>query len=264
MDYQDARGRIKAAAITDVGSVRSMNQDKVYLSLEAVGILPNLFIVADGMGGHKAGDLASEEAVRFFVQDIREHSIQADNAVLLMRTALERTNRYIYYMAQESPDYRGMGTTFVVGTIIGYQLYCLNVGDSRLYKITRAGETPLSLHKVTEDHSVVEMMLRQGVITEEEARNHPKKNMITRAIGIDERVEIDDFMVDISNLKSILMCSDGLTNMVTEPDILNVVTNGKRPEEKCRELIDRANAAGGKDNISVIVIDFNEEDTVNA
>ncbi len=264
MVYEGMINRIKASALTDKGVVRSMNQDQVFSTTEPVGILPNLFIVADGMGGHKAGDLASLEAVRFFVRDIREHSTQADDVVLLMKTTLERTNKYVYYMAQESPDYRGMGTTFVAATIIGRKLYCLNVGDSRLYVVNRAGVSPVKLTKVTEDHSIVEMLVKRGMITEEEARNHPQKNMITRAIGIDERVEIDDFAVDTADLTQIMLCSDGLTNMVEDREILGLLTSGRKTDEKCRDLVDTANANGGKDNVSVIVIDIAGEDMSNA
>ena len=264
MVYEGMINRIKASALTDKGVVRSMNQDQVFSTTEPVGILPNLFIVADGMGGHKAGDLASLEAVRFFVRDIREHSTQADDVVLLMKTTLERTNKYVYYMAQESPDYRGTGTTFVAATPIGRKLYCLNVGDSRLYVVNRAGVSPVKLTKVTEDHSIVEMLVKRGMITEEEARNHPQKNMITRAIGIDERVEIDDFAVDTADLTQIMLCSDGLTNMVEDREILGLLTSGRKTDEKCRDLVDAANANGGKDNVSVIVIDIAGEDMSNA
>lgn len=261
--------RIYAAGLTDKGSVRSMNQDFVYVSMEPVGVLPNLFIVADGMGGHKAGDLASKEAVRFFVGDVKEHSQNAASIIDLMKTALERTNRYIFYMSEESEDFRGMGTTFVVCTIVGYTMYCLNVGDSRLYTVSRAGEdkngvSPVLLRQVTEDHSLVEMMLRMGVIDEEMAKNHPNKNVITRAIGIDEMVEIDVFTEDVHNLKSILLCSDGLTNMVSDPALLQILTNGDTTENRCGELIHRANDNGGKDNISAVLIDLREEEKGNA
>ncbi len=252
---------IHAAALTDVGAVRQINQDFVFMSMDPVGMLPNLFIVADGMGGHAAGDLASVEAVRFFVNDVKEHSENADNVIDLMRIALERTNRYIYYIADESRELKGMGTTFVACTIIGSTAYCMNVGDSRLYKITKAktGNQPVTMRQITEDHSLVEMMRRQGLITDEEAKKHPNKNMITRAIGIDEDVEIDFFEEDITDLSGILLCSDGLTNMVSDAAILQILTDGKTTEEKCRELITRANNNGGRDNISVVVIDLKEE-----
>ena len=253
-----------AAVRCDVGKVRKMNQDTVFCSEEPVGVLPNLFIVADGMGGHKAGDLASAEAVRSFVNYIREHSLEADDIFELMHRALEEANRQVYELSKESEDYQGMGTTFVAAAFCDRALYCINVGDSRLYQLNRAGQRPMSLEKVTEDHSIVEMLLKQGMITEEEARVHPQKNMITRAVGIDETVEIDDFKLEASDLFRVLLCSDGLSNMVTDLEILNVLSEKRTVEEIAEHLVQKANDNGGKDNISVIVIDFKGEEGDNA
>ena len=247
-----------------MGLVRKINQDTVFCSLEPVGLLPNLFIVADGMGGHKAGDLASTEAVRCFIKCIKERSREAEDIVDLMRLALEEANRYVYYLSKESEDYQGMGTTFVAATFCGNSLYCINVGDSRLYKLNRAGEHPMSLKKVTVDHSIVEMMIKEGMITEEEARVHPQKNMITRAIGIEETVEIDDFRLDVDSLVRVLLCSDGLSGMLTDLDILNIVSGKKDVEETAERLVEKANENGGRDNISVIVIDFTGEEVEHA
>ena len=247
-----------------MGRVRKINQDTVFCSLEPVGLLPNLFIVADGMGGHKAGDLASTEAVRCFIKCIKERSREAEDIVDLMRLALEEANRYVYYLSKESEDYQGMGTTFVAATFCGNSLYCINVGDSRLYKLNRAGEHPMSLKKVTVDHSIVEMMIKEGMITEEEARVHPQKNMITRAIGIEETVEIDDFRLDVDRLVRVLLCSDGLSGMLTDLDILNIVSGKKDVEETAERLVEKANEHGGRDNISVIVIDFTGEEVEHA
>ena len=255
---------VTAASRCDVGRVRKINQDTVFCSLEPVGLLPNLFIVADGMGGHKAGDLASTETVRCFVKCIEERSKEAEDIVDLMRLALEEANRYVYYLSQESEDYQGMGTTFVAVTFCGNSLYCINVDDSRLYKLNRAGEQPMSLKKVTEDHSVVEMMIKEGLITEEEARVHPQKNMITRAVGIEETVQIDDFRLDVDNLVRVLLCSDGLSGMLTDLDILNIVSGKDDVEVTAERLLAKANDNGGRDNISVIVIDFTGEEVEHA
>ena len=241
-----------------------MNQDSLFCSETPLGNLPNLFVVADGMGGHKAGDLASSEALRYFREYIEDHSSEEEDMILLMKTALQMANRYIYYLSEESAGYRGMGTTFVAATICGDYLYCINVGDSRLYKLTQAEDTPMKLEKVTVDHSVVEMLLLGGVITEEEARVHPQKNMITRAIGIDETVEIDDFVVETKDLKRVLLCSDGLSNMLPDLEILSELSSQGSVSEIADRFIDKANEAGGKDNISVIVIDFNGEERLDA
>lgn len=256
--------KLKAAARCDTGIVRPMNQDQVFISLEPVGYLPNLFVVADGMGGHKAGDLASSEALRYFKEYIEDHSREEDDIILLMKTALQMANRYIYYLSEESPDYAGMGTTFVAATVCGDYLYCINVGDSRMYELTQSDETPLRLNRVTIDHSVVEMLLRGGVITEEEARVHPQKNMITRAIGIDETVEIDDYLIETKNLKRIMLCSDGLSNMIPDLEILKELSAPREMDEIADRLVDLANEAGGKDNISVVVIDLTGEEEVDA
>lgn len=256
--------RVAAAARCDVGRMRKMNQDTVFCCVEPVGFLPNLFIVADGMGGHKAGDLASTEAVRCFVQYIKEHALAADDIFDLMHMALEEANRSVYRLSKESEDYQGMGTTFVAATVCGNILYCINVGDSRLYQLNRAGQRPMSLEKVTEDHSIVEMLLKQGMITEEEARVHPQKNMITRAVGIEEIVEIDDFRVEVSDIIRVLLCSDGLSNMLTDLEILNMLSEKGTVEEAAEHLMQKANDNGGKDNISVIVIEFAGEEGDNA
>ncbi len=255
---------LKAAARCETGIVRPMNQDQVFCSLKPVGFLPNLFVVADGMGGHKAGDLASSEALRYFREYIEDHSSEEDDIILLMKTALQMANRYIYYLSEESPDYAGMGTTFVAATVCGDYLYCINVGDSRMYRLKQSQETPLTLDRVTVDHSVVEMLLRGGVITEEEARIHPQKNMITRAIGIDETVEIDDYCIETDGLKRVLLCSDGLSNMVPDLDILKELSAPKSVSDTADRLVEMANEAGGKDNISVVVIDFTGEEELNA
>lgn len=249
---------IKAAARCDIGIARTVNQDRVFCSLEPIGLLPNLFIVADGMGGHKAGDLAASEALGYFLQYIREHSSEAEDMIDFMKKALEVTNRYVYYLSKESPDYEGMGTTFVAATILGDTLYCINVGDSRLYEIDKPGERPLSICRVTEDHSIVEMLIQQGVITEAEAKIHPQRNMITRAIGIDESVQIDDFQVSLTNVFRILMCSDGLSNMLSDLEMLSISVGEKDIEAAADRLVNIANESGGKDNISVILIDFEE------
>lgn len=256
---------VTAAAQSDIGLVRPLNQDRVFFSLEPVGVLPDLFVVADGMGGHKAGDLASSEAVRYFVDYIRQHSSEADDMVLLMKAALEITNRYIYYLSKESPDYEGMGTTFVACTLVGSKLYVINVGDSRLYVVNKAeGLRPMTLSQITEDHSVVDMLLKKGLITEEEARVHPQRNMITRAIGIEEEVQVDHFEVDTGNLLRILMCTDGLSNMLTDLELLTILTGAtdkglNNVQDTVSELIRRANENGGKDNVTALVIDLGSQ-----
>ena len=238
---------MKAFALTDVGQRRKINQDCVYASVVPVGNLPNLFIVADGMGGHKAGDFAS----RFAVNAVRESigASQETNPIKLIRDAIELANRGILRESDEHEEMRGMGTTIVVTTIIDRYAYTANVGDSRLYLL---GD---SLKQITKDHSLVEEMVRLGEITEAEARNHPDKNIITRAVGATPNVDIDFFDYKVEPGGMILMCSDGLSNMVEDEDIRRILRRTISIEEKARVLVETANENGGKDNIAVILVE---------
>ena len=238
---------MKAFALTDVGQRRKINQDCVYASVEPVGNLPNLFIVADGMGGHKAGDFAS----RFAVNAVRESigASQETNPIKLIRDAIELANRGILQESNEHEEMRGMGTTIVVTTIVDRYAYTANVGDSRLYLL---GDT---LNQITKDHSLVEEMVRLGEITEAEARNHPDKNIITRAVGATPNVDIDFFDYKVEPGGMILMCSDGLSNMVEDEDIRRILRRTISIEEKARVLVETANENGGKDNIAVILVE---------
>lgn len=264
MEEPMKRKHLSAASRCDIGLMRAMNQDRVYASTEPVGLLPNLFIVADGMGGHKAGDLASTEATRYFIEYIEAHSGESSNILELMKAALSMANRFVYYLSKKSPDYEGMGTTFVAATVCGDMLYCINVGDSRLYEICEAGTHPMTLRQVTDDHSVVNMLMKEGVITAEEAKVHTSRNMVTRAIGIDETVEIDEFTLDLSSIHRLLLCSDGLTNMLEDIEILSEITAKEDIEDVADTLVRSANEKGGRDNISVIVIDLSGEVTEDA
>ena len=231
---------------TDVGQKRKMNQDYVFASEGPVGNLPNLFTVADGMGGHNAGDYASSHAVRILVDEIRE---DADyNPVKVIRHAIEAANTEIRNRAQEDENLRGMGTTMVVATIVDQYAYVANVGDSRLYLIGH------EINQVTEDHSYVAAMMRAGELTEEQARNHPEKNVITRAIGVAWEVKADFFEVDLKPGDKVMMCSDGLSNMIEDQRLYDVISSNS-VEDSVRILIDEAKENGGYDNITVIVIE---------
>lgn len=239
---------MKTFSVTDVGQRRKMNQDYVFASELPVGKLPNLFIVADGMGGHNAGDYASR-FVTNTIKELIENSNETD-AVQAMESAIQKSNVLLREEAIKREELWGMGTTIVVTTIMDGVAHTANVGDSRLYLIGDAG-----MQQITQDHSLVEEMVRLGQLTKEEARRHPDKNIITRAIGAGKIVQIDFFEYDIKDGDKILMCSDGLTNMVEDSDIEQIVKNGKSVEEQANELIKVANDHGGKDNIAVILIE---------
>ena len=243
---------MKAYGKTDVGVVRTMNQDYLFYSMEPVGILPNLFIVADGLGGHKAGDYASRLAVESFVKYVRE--AREDAPIRVVDEAIHYINSLVIEAAAGNEDYRGMGTTFVVCFIIDQTMYVANIGDSRLYLIDNEGLT-----QVTEDHSYVGMMVRAGELTKEEAEHHPDKNIITRAIGVAKEPKADFFEVELKQVDRILMCSDGLSNMVPESDIFEIFSS-TYIGDVTEELIKEAKENGGLDNITTVVIEpFDEE-----
>ncbi len=237
---------MKSYSATDVGRKRKINQDSIFASDTPIGNLPNLYIVADGMGGHNAGDFASRYAVNTIRESIAVSEEQ--NPVKLIDEAIQLANKGIIEEAKEHEEMYGMGTTVVVTTVIGQYVYTANVGDSRCYLFD--GE----LKQITKDHSLVEEMVRLGEITEEDARVHPDKNIITRALGAAPEVDVDFFDYQVPPDGLMLMCSDGLSNMVDQSEIRRILTTEETLSEKTDTLINTANENGGKDNIAVIVV----------
>lgn len=242
---------MQAYARTDIGCVRKMNQDVFFYTTQPIGPLPNLFIVADGMGGHRAGDFAARYAIDVCVDSIKNSNHASP--IKALDEAVKLANSKVFEKSESSAEYQGMGTTMVLCFIESGQLYVANVGDSRLYLL---GD---GLSQVTEDHSYVAAMVRAGEITEEEARFHPDKNMITRAIGVSETVRVDYFEVDLKNGDRILLCSDGLTNMVTDQEIGEILDQ-ESPQQAVDDLIERAIDYGGADNITAIVVEPEKEE----
>ncbi len=239
---------MKAYATTDVGKCREVNQDYVFCSMEQVGKLPNLFVVADGMGGHRAGDIASRHTVEVLLEEIKNSD--ADNPITIISNAIAVANKQLLELAGEAEEYYGMGTTLVVCTVISDVIYIANVGDSRLYVYDEG------LQQITRDHSLVEEMVTLGKLERSEARVHEKKNIITRAVGGSEEVIADFFEAEVRSGNSIIMCSDGLTNMVEDPVIEEVLGSGADIEEKANQLLKYANENGGKDNIAIVIIEL--------
>ena len=238
---------VKSYAITDIGQKRELNQDFIYLSDTAIGNLPNVFIVADGMGGHNAGDYASRYAVETVVNEI---GISFEkNPMKIIGKAIEKANTLIREKAREDAALNGMGTTMVIATCMGKYLEVANVGDSRLYVINER------IEQITQDHSLVEEMVRMGGIDRASARNHPDKNIITRAIGARDYVEADFYNLELKTGDMVLLCSDGLTNMVDDETIHHILRGDGRLKDRVEELVRTANQNGGKDNISAIVIE---------
>ena len=237
---------MKSYSATDVGQKRKINQDSIFASDKPVGNLPNLYIVADGMGGHNAGDFASRYAVntvREFIAGSRER-----NPIKLINEAIQLANKGIIREASEHREMFGMGTTIVVTTIIEQYAYTANVGDSRLYLLDD------KLCQITKDNSLVEEMVRTGEITEEEAKVHPDRPIITRAVGAADEVAVDFFDYQVPPDATILMCSDGLSNMVPDEEIQRILAMPSDLSTKTSDLIDEANENGGKDNIAVILV----------
>ena len=239
---------IASFSVTDIGKKRKLNQDFVYASDEPVGNLPNVYIVADGMGGHNAGDFASKCTVETITREIR--GCFEKNAIRILSKAIMVANERIRQKAREDERLYGMGTTVVAATCIGKYLQVANVGDSRLYIINEE-----EVRQVTRDHSLVEEMVRMGGIDRKAARNHPDKNIITRAIGARDTIEIDFFNEELQDGDIVLMCSDGLSNMLEDEEIGKILRKNGSLEERAEKLVEAANNNGGKDNIAVIIID---------
>lgn len=243
---------MKTFSKTDVGKRREMNQDYVYSSEQPVGNLPNLFIVADGMGGHQAGDFASKYTVETLERLIRESELTQPAAIL--EDVIKQVNTMLLAEATEHEEMKGMGTTLVIATIDVDKMTVANVGDSRLYVVNQ------NIVQITKDHSLVEEMVRMGEMDEETAKGHPDKNIITRAIGAVSEVDVDFFEVELLPGDEILMCTDGLTNMVEDIDIREIMKCQRDIAEQAERLVETANENGGRDNITVIVIEpFSDE-----
>lgn len=238
---------MKTFSITDTGRLRNSNQDCVFCEENEIGRFPNLFLVADGMGGHQAGDLASRMCVNEIAAQISK--IEARTPVGAFETAIQEANTRVYQKSLEDVAFSGMGTTLVGAVIQGNTAYIVNIGDSRLYLYHE------TLRQITVDHSLVEEMVQSGEIQKEEMRTHPNKNIITRALGTDTSVRPDCFEVKVEEGDVILLCSDGLTNMVDDTAIEETLREHRDDMKLAGEsLVQQANEAGGKDNISVILV----------
>ncbi|MCP1102743.1 serine/threonine protein phosphatase PrpC [Aequitasia blattaphilus] len=236
---------MKQYAMTDVGRKREINQDSVYVTDKKIGPFPNLLAVADGMGGHKAGDFASKYAINVFKSELAKTTYK--NPEEILRTIAITVNDKVVQQAQEDIKLEGMGTTLVVATVIGSTLYFANVGDSRLYLINE------KIIQLSKDHSLVEEMVRLGGIKAEEAKYHPDKNIITRAIGVKDSVEADVYEYSLKKGDIILMCTDGLSNMVEDEDMFDIVKGSRDLVEAVHMLVEKANSNGGRDNIGVVM-----------
>ena len=236
---------MKTFSKIDIGRKREVNQDFVFVSDTPIGNLPNLLVVADGMGGHKAGDFASRFAVESLKECLEKNTEDRPEAAI--RAAIQTANQKLIEAAKQDVRLEGMGTTLIVATVIEHTLYFANIGDSRLYLLND------DIKQLSRDHSFVQEMVRLGGINAEEAKHHPDKNIITRAIGAKEQVEIDFFEYRLKKGDIILMCTDGLSNMMEDEEMYRIVKSSRDIVEAVERLIERANENGGKDNIGVVL-----------
>ncbi len=240
----------KAYAKSDIGKARDINQDSYYITEDQFSEL-QLYMLADGMGGYNAGEVASSLAISccksYIENNFNDIPKDKESIIQLIGSSIEYANMIVYEKSKENPEYEGMGTTIEICLIYNNKAYIAHVGDSRIYRIRKD-----FIRQLTEDHSYVETLVQEGTITKEEAKYHPKKNVITKALGCNAFVEPDVMVKGFLKEDIIVICSDGLTNMVSNQEIFDITTNNFEIAPK--ELIDLANNNGGVDNITVITI----------
>jgi len=245
---------MRAYAKTDIGKAREINQDFYYVSEEQNGM--RLCILADGMGGYKGGEIASSlatSAARLYIEEkFKFLDPTLENIQELIRKAMEYANEVICEKAKKNEELEQMGTTLEICIMYGNKVYMGHIGDSRIYRIRKN-----IIRRITTDHSYVETLVKDGTITREEAFYHPRKNMLMKALGCGENIEPDITAKGFLPGDIILMCSDGLTNMIQEEEIYKIINNNL--EDACDKLVEKANALGGYDNISIIIDKKDEE-----
>lgn len=230
--------------------VRANNEDSFYVSNEPIGLMPNLYVIADGMGGHLAGEVASGKAIEFMIRYLESSPNGESDLSAIIAEGTILANKGVFALANQNPELLGMGTTFSAVTIDGLELICAHVGDSRVYVADGSG-----INQLTNDHTYVGEMQRKGELTVEQARTHPRRNLLTRALGTDSWVDIDVFKRQLKPGDTVVLCSDGLFGCITDEKIWELVSDPLLdPAAKAGNLVNAANARGGMDNISVIVI----------
>ncbi|NLL30523.1 MAG: Stp1/IreP family PP2C-type Ser/Thr phosphatase [Clostridiales bacterium] len=230
---------------TDLGNIRSLNEDyfEFYENEDF-----KIYVVADGMGGHNAGEIASKTAGKSLVEYIK-NNYKDEKDKDLLKSAIEYANKQVYDLAYKDETYNGMGTTLVACYITKELVQVANVGDSACF-----GINDKEIDKITKDHSLVQELLDSGSISKEEAENHPNKNIITRAIGTDKKVEIDVFNIEKSKYNLFILCTDGLTNEVSLEELSKELENNGDLQSICENLVDLAKKNGGRDNITVMLL----------
>ena len=237
-------------ALTDRGCVRTQNQDTY--KVEQLDKNTLLCVVCDGMGGAKSGNVASQLAAEVFVQEVKRSWTAAmgkEKASQILQTAVKLANITVFDQSRQIEEFEGMGTTLVAALVQGKLATVVNVGDSRAYKIDRAG-----IRQITKDHSLVQMMVDRGELTAEVARTYPGKNVITRAIGTESTVLTDVFQLEVEKGDCLLLCTDGLSNVIDDQEILFEVAHGVNKQHCCQRLLDIVRGRGAPDNVTSVLI----------
>ena len=240
---------MKAFATSDIGKARQINEDYYYISQPDSTI--KIFIVADGMGGYNGGEIASKLAVdaarNYILSNFEKSKEDRETLLSLVKSSAQYANMVVYEKAKKNEELKNMGTTLEVCLIYENKAFISHIGDSRIYRIRKE-----FMRKLTKDHSYVQQLVDEGKITKEESINHPKKNMLIKALGCTEFIEPDSMVKGFIKGDILLMCTDGLTNMLTEDEIFKILKSDLIDPSK--ELVQKANDAGGLDNITAVII----------
>lgn len=241
---------MKTAYRTDVGRIRTVNEDSAAVEGSADGL--TIAVLADGMGGHQAGDIASRTTIEIMMEELRRLRAEMDPAEweAAVVAAVERANAEIYGRSAQYPEYAGMGTTVVAAIADCRRLTIAHIGDSRAYMLR--GE---QLTQLTDDHSLVNELVKSGEISAEEASVHPRRNVLTRALGTEERALADIRHMEWQTGDTVLLCTDGLTNLLAAPEIIHTLQSRSALQDKAEELVEKALQAGGEDNVTVVLIE---------
>jgi len=253
-DVQVISNNARIGLLTDIGKKRQVDEDAI-LAIESMSGIESkssqkfLLVLADGMGGHSKGEVASKIVVNTIAEKISPAMLSQTNYASEINKSIQEANQRILQYTSDHPETEGMGSTVVCAVVDGKTVHLANVGDSRIYVISKE-----EIRRVTKDHSYVQELIDKGEISEEEARVHPKKNVIIRAVGIYSDIKVDTMKLTLDDDESLLLCCDGQLIHVEDKEIQEVVLEADGPQEACKKLVDLANERGGEDNISVILL----------
>lgn len=251
----------KIGMLTDVGQVRTVDEDSILAADLSFGVNSEsskflLLAVADGMGGHAKGEEASKIALNAIAGAVIPDLLNNTPFTKILEKGIQNANQDILDYTAENPEASGMGTTSVCAVVKDNQIHLANVGDSRAYRVSDD-----EICRVTKDHSYVQALIDEGEITEEQAREHPRKNEITRAVGIMPSIEVDTMKLTLDSDESLLLCCDGVIAHLSDDDIHKIIRGSSDPQTACQEIVDMANERGGSDNISLIILSSEGSDT---